>query len=148
MVDKLTKEELEEYREAFSFYDGDRDGKISSQEVVTVIRACGQAPSQKQAAALISEIGANARLNFNEFITIATRNIVKSPTSDEIMESFKVLDKDGSGLIPSVELKHTMTNLGEKFGDLEVEYMLLEAGVDADGQVNYETFVKEMSKFH
>jgi len=147
MVDKLSKEELEEYREAFAFFDSDRDGRLTAQEVITVIRACGQAPSQKQANAMIAEIGANARLNFNEFITVATRNIVKAAGTDEIMESFKVFDKDSSGLLPSAELKHTMANLGEKLTDLEAEYMLLEAGVDGDGKVNYETFIKEMMQF-
>jgi len=147
MVDKLSKEELEEYREAFGFFDSDRDGKVSAQEVITIIRACGQAPSQKQANQIMTDAGANAKLNFNEFITLATRNIVKPASTDEVMESFRVFDKDSSGLLPSSELKHTMVNLGEKLADLEAEYMLLEAGVDGDGRVNYENFIKEMAEF-
>ena len=41
-----------------------------------------------------------------------------------------------------VQLRHVMTNLGEKLTDEEVDEMIREADVDGDGQVNYEEFVK------
>jgi hypothetical protein len=37
-----------------------------------------------------------------------------------------------------VQLRHVMTNLGEKLTDEEVDEMIREADVDGDGQVNYE----------
>ena len=40
------------------------------------------------------------------------------------------------------QLRHVMTNLGEKLTDEEVDEMIREADVDGDGQVNYEEFVK------
>ena len=44
----------------------------------------------------------------------------------------------------TVQLRHVMTNLGEKLTDEEVDEMIREADVDGDGQVNYEEFVKMM----
>ena len=38
----------------------------------------------------------------------------------------------------AAELRHVMTNLGEKLTDEEVDEMIREADVDGDGQVNYE----------
>lgn len=35
----------------------------------------------------------------------------------------------------------SMTNLGEKLSDNEVEEMIREADVDGDGQINYSEFV-------
>jgi len=147
MVDKLSKEELEEYKEAFAYYDRDRDGKITAQEFGTVIRSLGHAPSQKQLAAIIKEIGENTKLDFPEFVTVAVKHQVKCGGLDEILEAFRVFDKDGAGLLPSSELKYSMVQLGEKLTDLEAEYMLMEAGVDADNKVNYESFVKDMMKY-
>lgn len=60
------------------------------------------------------------------------------------MEAFKVFDKDNNGFISAAELRHVMTNLGEKLTDEEVDEMIREADVDGDGQVNYEEFVKMM----
>ena len=44
----------------------------------------------------------------------------------------------------TMQLRHVMTNLGEKLTDEEVDEMIREADVDGDGQVNYEEFVKMM----
>ena len=51
---------------------------------------------------------------------------------------FRVLDKNNDGLISSIELRHVMTNLGEKLSDEEVDDMIKEADLDGDGMVNYE----------
>ena len=55
-----------------------------------------------------------------------------------------MFDKDGDGLISAAELRHVMTNLGEKLTDEEVDDMIREVDVDGDGQVNYEEFVRMM----
>ena len=59
-------------------------------------------------------------------------------TEEEIKEAFRVFDKDGNGFISAAELRHVMTNLGEKLTDEEVNEMINEADTDGDGQVNYE----------
>lgn len=45
----------------------------------------------------------------------------------------------------AVQLRHVMTNLGEKLTDEEVDEMIREADIDGDGQVNYDEFVKMMT---
>lgn len=50
--------------------------------------------------------------------------------------------QDGNGYISAAELRHVMTNLGEKLTDEEVDEMIREADIDGDGQVNYEGIVE------
>lgn len=57
---------------------------------------------------------------------------------EELREAFRVFDKDGNGFISAAELRHVMTNLGEKLTDDEVDEMIREADLDGDGMVNYE----------
>jgi len=42
--------------------------------------------------------------------------------------------------ISAAELRHVMTNLGEKLTDDEVDEMIREADLDGDGTVNYEGY--------
>ena len=73
------------------------------------------------------------------------RKMQDTDSEEEIVEAaFKVFDKDGNGFISAAELRHVMTNLGEKLTDEEVDEMIREADVDGDGQVNYDEFVKMM----
>ena len=51
---------------------------------------------------------------------------------------------NSAGIVTS-ELKHVMTNLGEKLSEEEVNEMINEADTDGDGQINYEEFVKMMN---
>ena len=65
-------------------------------------------------------------------------------TEDDLKEAFKVFDKDNDGYISAAELRHVLTNIGEKLSDEEVDEMIREADIDGDGQINYEEFVKMM----
>ena len=66
------------------------------------------------------------------------RKMKDTDSEDELREAFRVFDKDGNGFISAAELRHVMTNLGEKLTDEEVDEMIREADIDGDGQVNYE----------
>jgi len=90
------------------------------------------------------DIDGNGTIDFPEFLTMMARKLQDSEGEEEIREAFKVFDKDGTGFISAAELRHVMTNLGEKLTDEEVDEMIREADVDGDGQINYEEFVKMM----
>jgi calmodulin len=83
-------------------------------------------------------------IDFPEFLTMMARKMKDTDSEEEILEAFKVFDKDGNGFISAAELRHIMTNLGEKLSDEEVDEMIREADIDGDGQINYEEFVKMM----
>lgn len=77
------------------------------------------------------------------------RKMKDTDSEEEIREAFRVFDKDGNGFISAAELRHVMTNLGEKLTDEEVDEMIREADIDGDGQVNYEgTFIRSSINFY
>lgn len=83
-------------------------------------------------------------IDFPEFLTLMARKMKDTDSEEELIEAFKVFDRDGNGLISAAELRHVMTNLGEKLTDEEVDEMIREADIDGDGQINYEEFVGMM----
>ena len=56
-----------------------------------------------------------------------------------------MFDKDGNGFLSAAELRHIMTNLGEKLKEDEVDDMMREAGIEPDGSINYEEFYMMMT---
>jgi hypothetical protein len=86
----------------------------------------------------------DADIDFPEFLSLMARKMKDTDCEEELVDAFRVFDRDGSGLINADELRHVMTNLGEKITDEELAEMLGEADVDDDGKVDYEEFVKLM----
>merc|ERR1712232_697075 len=86
----------------------------------------------------------NGCIDFPDFLSLMARKMKDNDTEEELVEAFKVFDRDGNGLISAAELRHVMTNLGEKLTDEEVDEMIKEADIDGDGHINYEEFVRMM----
>ncbi|XP_063282938.1 calmodulin-A-like [Pelobates fuscus] len=147
MVDQLSEEQIAEFKEAFSLFDKDGDGTVTTKELGTVMRSLGQNPTEAELQDMINEVDCDGSgtIDFPEFLTMMARKMKDTDTEEEIREAFAVFDKDGNGYISAAELRHVMTNLGEKLTDEEVDEMIREADVDGDGQVNYEEFVQMMT---
>ncbi|KAF9296233.1 hypothetical protein BGZ74_010417 [Mortierella antarctica] len=146
MADQLTESQLSEFKEAFSLFDKDSDGTITTKELGTVMRSLGQNPTEADLQDMVNEVDAdgNGTIDFPEFLTMMARKMKDTDSEEEIKEAFKVFDKDGNGFISSAELRHVLTNLGERLSDAEVDEMIHEADVDGDGQINYDEFVRMM----
>jgi len=144
----LSEEEIAEFKEAFSLFDKDGDNTITTAELGTVMRSLGQEPTESELNDMINEVDANGNgtIDFEEFLEMMARKMKETDTAEEIRQAFRVFDKDGNGFISSAELRHVMTNLGERLTDEEVEEMIREADCDGDGQINYEEFVQMMCK--
>ena len=63
----------------------------------------------------------NGTIDFPEFLSLMARKMKDTDTEEELVEAFKVFDRDGNGFISAAELRHVMTNLGEKLTDEEVQ---------------------------
>uniref|UniRef100_A0A3B4CZ29 Calmodulin n=1 Tax=Pygocentrus nattereri TaxID=42514 RepID=A0A3B4CZ29_PYGNA len=118
-----------EFKEAFSLFDKDGDGTITTKELGTVMRSLGQNPTEAELQDMINEVDAdgNGTIDFPEFLTMMARKMKDTDSEEEIREAFRVFDKDGNGYISAAELRHVMTNLGEKLTDEEVDEMIREA---------------------
>ena len=144
MSDNLTDEKIQEFKEAFKIFDKDKDGYITIKELGEIMKSLGQIPSESELHDMVNEvdIDGNGNIDFKEFLGLMARKMRDTDTEEELIEAFKVFDRDGNGLVSSIELKHVMISLGEKITDDEVEEMINEADIDGDGFINYEEFVR------
>jgi len=120
---QLTEEQIAEFKEAFSLFDKDGDGTITTKELGTVMRSLGQNPTEAELQDMINEADAdgNGTIDFPEFLSLMARKMKDTDTEEELVEAFKVFDRDGNGFISAAELRHVMTNLGEKLTECVVQ---------------------------
>jgi calmodulin len=146
MIDDIPEHRLKEYRDAFEMFDKDKDGTITAKELANVMRSLNQDPTEMELQEMISEVDVdgNGRIDFEEFVTLMNRRSKETDTEEEVINAFRVFDKDGNGLISSTELRHIMTTLGDRLTEEEVDEMIREADIDGDGYINYEEFVRMM----
>jgi calmodulin len=110
------------------------------------MRTLNQNPTEVELQEMIKEVDGDgsSTIDFNEFLTMMTHKLKDKESEEELREAFRVFDKDQNGFITSDELRHVMTNLGEKLTDAEVQEMVQEADTDGDGRINYDEFVGVM----
>jgi len=147
-AEQLTDEQIAAFKEAFSLFDRNGDGSVTTKELGTVMRSLGQNPTEAEIFSMVQEVDAdgNGTIDFPEFLALMARKTKDVDDEEELREAFRVFDKDGNGFISATELRHVMTNLGEKLTDEEVDEMIKEADLDGDGQINYEEFVSVMAQ--
>ncbi|MEM7132536.1 MAG: EF-hand domain-containing protein [Chloroflexota bacterium] len=145
-MSSLTEEQIAEFKDAFSLFDRDGDGLITAKEFDTVLRSLVQNPTDSKLQEMINAIDASrdGQVNFPEFLGMLECKIEGTDSEKEIKESFQAFDKARNNYISAAELRHVLTNLGDRLTNREIAEMIRAANIDTDGQVNYEEFVKMM----
>ena len=148
MADQLTEEQIAEFKEAFSLFDKDGDGTITTKELGTVMRSLGNNPTDGELQDMINEVDAdgNGTLEFDEFCNLMARQMLdSSQQEEELKQRFAMFDKDGNGTIDRDELREVMQQLGEKLSEEDIEEMIQDADQNGDGVIDYNEFVRYMT---
>ena len=135
----LTEELVCQYRKAFAVYGQEKDGKIQPEYLGTVIRCLGQNPTEAQIRDMKNEVDADRKggIEFNEFLTMMQGKKDYIDSENEVMEAFRVFDKEGTGFVSAEELREVLTSLGEKLTQEEVEELFKEGNMNSNGMINY-----------
>jgi len=140
----IDTEDPEVWKECFEIFDRNRDGKLDTEELANFIRALGRNPLNSEVKALVQELGGDKTvIDFAKASNILKTKKFKKPIDQErdMREAFKALDKDGRGTILEAELRQILTNLGENLEPYEVDQLIKNVKVNAEGEINYDEFV-------
>ena len=144
MVENLSEEQLEEFREVFTLFDKDGGGTIENDELGTVMRILGQNPSESEIDAMIKEVDqdGNGEIDFDEFCVMMVKQLEQNEPAEELVEVFRMFDKDSNGQIDWYDLGVAFKELGEKVNDDELKEMIEEHDYDGDRALNFNEFVR------
>ena len=146
MTEELQEEKIEECKEVFELFDKDKDGAITTKELGDVMRALGANPTQNELQKMINEVDqdGSGKIEFKVFLELFVKKMKDPDTEEDLIEAFKIFDKNGNGIISAAELRLVMTTVGDRLTEEEADEMIREADTDGDGYINYYEFIKIM----
>ena len=93
MVENLKEAQIVELKEAFRLFDINKDGYVSSDELVKVMRKLGHHPTESEVEAMIGDVDldGNGVVDFAEFVSMMARRMSDMDTEKEIRNAFQVI---------------------------------------------------------
>lgn len=150
----MTEKMISQYREAFETFDLDKDGNLNLKELGDVMKEVGYPLKENDLDDIIGEvdIDGNGHVDFKEYIQLMARKIRDADTEEELVEAFKLFNKDGDGNIKSEEMVKIMSKLGmlvwgEEISPEEAQEMIDQADEDGDGMLTFEEFAKKIENY-
>ena len=86
----------------------------------------------------------NGKIDFNEFINAAVEQYSYF-REEELLETFKIIDLDGSGKLSKMEIKTALLK-DDKVSDETVDKLVKEFDLNSDGEIDYNEFLLIMEK--
>merc|ERR1711991_694171 len=144
MADNGDQERVEEFRRAFSQFDGGR-GAIKPQDLGPLLRSLGQNLPQQELARLTQQMGGGGQIQFNSFVQMMTSRTSARESYQDVLASFTVFDKEGTGFIQSQALMEAMRIYGDQMTQQEVDDMVADAEPDGNNWINYQEFSRKIT---
>ena len=142
MSEHLSIETQNKLKANFNNFDKDQDGLISYQELKELMKQTSKSFIEADLQDLLNETDINEKgqINCKTYIDIISKLNRKNDTDDEIIEVFKIFDKDNSGLISTKKIMDVFLKIDENIKEEEVLQMIKECDIDQDGYLNFEEF--------
>jgi len=130
--------QVQEFKEAFTMIDQNRDGIIDIEDLKDMYSNLGRIPPDAELNEMLKE--APGPLNFTMFLNLFGEKLSGTDPEDTIRQAFSMFDEEGKGKIAEDYLKDLLSNMGDNFTADEIKQTWKEAPLEK-GQFDYNTFV-------
>uniref|UniRef100_G3U1D5 Myosin light chain 11 n=1 Tax=Loxodonta africana TaxID=9785 RepID=G3U1D5_LOXAF len=129
--------QIQEFKEAFTVIDQNRDGIIDKEDLRDTFAAMGRLNvKNEELEAMMKE--ASGPINFTVFLTMFGEKLKGADPEDVITGAFKVLDPDGKGTIKKQFLEELLTTQCDRFSNKKlIKNMWAAFPPDVGGNVDY-----------
>lgn len=148
-MSSLTQEQTDEYKEAFWIhaYEMNLDGHIPPGVLGQLLKSLGFDRTEAELQTMINSLDmkeTNGQINLPMFLDLmaSLMNGTPAESEEEIIEAFRVFDKEKNGMLSAEQIRHMMK--GCEDNSEEINEMIKEAGFEIDGLVDYKEFIKIM----
>lgn len=134
---------LTEYKDAFSLFDRNNDGIITTRELSAIMRSLGFNPTEEELQTMINNVDydGNGVIDFPEFVKLMEDQKKPDEREADMMLAFRIFDADNKGYIESAELRYIILNMDNKIPQEELEELITIADLERDRKLTYQDFL-------
>ena len=144
-INNLTEMEIALYKEAFQIFDKHSEGYISTNELGTIMSSLGFNISDEdlnEITNIYDNEQNNNMIDFISFLEIISKKKGNIYKEEDLIDAFRIFDKEGNGKISSKELLYVMMSSGEDFNENYIKELISESSMEHDEFIDYQKFVK------
>jgi len=131
--------QIQEFKEAFTMMDQDRDGIINDDDLANIYQQVGRDPDPAQLQKMIAE--SPGQLNFTHFLTLFGEKLHGTDPEARLRDAFTLFDADNKGVLDEEYVKDLLMNVGDQFSKDEIKQVWKEAPIEG-GKLDYLKFVQ------
>lgn len=132
---------IQEFKEAFTIMDQNKDGFIDKNDLKDLYASLGQIANDSALDEMLKE--APGPLNFTVFLTLFGDRLTGTDPEDTILGAFQMFDPKGTGFMTEDELVRVLKNVrGEPLTEDDVKAMYKGNPPITDGKVDIKGFAK------
>ena len=140
-----------DYKEIFEYFDTDNDGKINLEDMESICKVVGLDFNKLELSKLFEKIkpGLSVEIDFPSFTQLMDKKLFPEMGEKDLLNSFKVFDKNNSGRVNSAEFQQLMVQVVKEEGIMsseEVKEFMEIADPNNDGYFDYKNFVKLLNE--
>jgi len=133
------QQQIQEFKEAFTIIDQDRDGFISEKDLQDMWASLGVVQDEKFCKEMTKV--SPGQINFTAFLTFMGDKLQDTDPEDVLHNAFACFDVQGTGLIEQSKFTNALTQLGDRFSKEEISQMYDVAPMKGDS-VEWKRFIK------
>ncbi|OMJ95393.1 hypothetical protein SteCoe_1148 [Stentor coeruleus] len=140
----LDDDEMQDLRDVIAIYGNQAAENIPKDSLGSALRALKLNPLQREIDDFIITFDKEGTgvLTLEQLAIIYSRKKKDSDTLDQLLAAFRLLDREGSGMIGVPEFRYYMCRMGELMPEPDVDDMIKVADADNTGKINIEKFGK------
>jgi len=131
--------QIQEFKEAFTLIDQDRDGIIGADDLGAIFQQIGREADPKLIKELLAEVP--DKINFTHFLTLFGEKLSGTDSESALRDAFVLFDEGKVGKLHEEYVKDLLMNVGDQFSKDEVKQVWKEAPIEG-GQLDYLKFVQ------
>lgn len=130
--------QIQEFKEAFTMIDQDRDGIIGADDLAAIYQQVGREADPKVVKEMLAECP--DKINFTHFLTLFGEKLHGTDSETALRDAFVMFDEEKKGKLSEEYVKDLLMNVGDQFSKDEIKQVWKEAPIEG-GNLDYLKFV-------